>query len=271
MSHYSFAQILDATTPAEQGGFTAPLASNWTQGRTSYGGLTSALLLKAAQDAAAAAEVELPPLRSALIDFTGPVSEPATYTGAILRQGRNMTTIEARAKIGDQTVGTGNFSFGQSLTSDISVPCPAPDAPAPEDTQPLIPAAAQSVAPGFHTNFDLHLIEGGLPGMGATRGYLRGWARLKDPASRGGVLSQICLGDILPPAVFPLFKRLGPNSSVKWIFNRIDPDLTTRDGWWQVESTLTAASNGYSSQSMRMWSTDGRLVADGMQSVIVFV
>ncbi|MEX0285346.1 MAG: thioesterase family protein [Paracoccaceae bacterium] len=266
MTEDSLAQLIANATPVGDG-FSVEVTPNWTQGRTSFGGLTSALLLEVARR-----EVpDLPPLRSALIDFTGPVTEPATYSAEILRQGRTIITIEARAKSRDQVVGPGRFPFGHARESGISVPCPAPDAPAPADTPDLIPPPARSIAPGFHTNFDLRLIEGGLPGMGATRGYLRGWARHKDPESRIGEVAQLCLGDILPPAVFPLFPRLGPNSSMKWIFNVVDPDFSTEDGWYQVESEVTAAADGYSSQTMRMWSMDGRLIADGMQSVIVFV
>ena len=251
----------------EEAGLRAPITDNWKRGRTCFGGMTAALLLETALR-----EVpDLPPLRSAMIDFTGPVTEPALLTGQLLRKGRNMTTVESRAQIGDQVVGVGNFSFGHAQDSGIDVPCPAPDAPPPEDTPSMIPPAGRSLAPGFHHNFDIRLIEGKLPGMGATRGYMRAWARHRDPASRAGEVSQLCIGDILPPAVFPLFPKMGPNSSVKWLFNRVDTDLSTDDGWWQVESEVTAASDGYSSQTMRMWSTDGRLVADGMQSVIVFV
>lgn len=261
----SLSQILSDLPPGD--GFAAPFHQTWAQGRTHFGGLTAALLLEAANRAAP----DLPPLRSAIIDFSGPVSDTATYQARILRQGRNITTVEATARIGEQVVGIGNFSFGAARESAITVPCPAPDAPTPEDTPPLIPPQAIKFAPGFHHNFDLKLIEGGLPGMGYPRGYMRGWARHRDPASRQGPVSQICIGDILPPAVFPLFPVPGPSSSVKWMFNITDTDLTTRDGWWQMESQVTAAGDGYSSQVMRMWSADGRLVADGMQSVVVFV
>ena len=266
MTQDSLAQTLATLLPTESG-LQATVTENWKQGRTTFGGLTAALLLETALRTLP----DLPPLRSALVDFTGPVTEPATFRATVLRQGRNITTVEARATIDGQVVATGNFSFGVSRDSSIHVENRAPDAPNPSDTPHMIPKPAQSMAPGFHHNFDLRLIEGALPGMGATRGYLRGWARHKDPASRDGIVPLLCIGDILPPAVFPLFPRLGPNSSVKWMFNLTDTDLTTEDGWWHVESEVTAAANGYSSQVMRIWSSDGRLIADGMQSVIVFV
>lgn len=262
----SLAHILDSMT-AEEDGLRAPLPKGWMQGRTSYGGLTAALMLEASRRQVA----DLPPLRSAMIGFTAPVTEGPLLSARLLRRGRNITTLEAQARIGEQVVGTANFSFGVAQTSDIAVARPAPEAPPPEDTPVMIPKEAEAFVPGFHRNFDMRLIEGAMPFSGATRGYIRGWARHRDPASRDGVVSQLCIGDILPPAVFPLFKRLGPNSSVTWMFNLLEPDATTEDGWWHIESEVTAARDGYSSQVMRMWNAGGDLVADGMQSVIVFV
>ena len=61
-------EILAAATPID-GGFRAQIPSDWLQGRTAYGGLSSALALHAAQGI----EPDLPPLRSAQIAFIGPL------------------------------------------------------------------------------------------------------------------------------------------------------------------------------------------------------
>jgi acyl-CoA thioesterase len=248
-------------------GLTAPVPANWMQGRTTFGGLSAAMLLRAVQ----MKHPDLPPLRSALINFVGPVSESPVITTEFLRRGRNVASIEARVTINGQVVCTGSFAFGASQTSGIRVDATGPSAPRPEDTEPLIPAAAASFAPKFHHNFELLLIEGDRPMSGSDRGYIRAWARHRDPASHNGIVPLLCLADILPPAVFPLFKRLGANSSMTWICNFLDDAPHTKDGWWQVETSLTAARDGYSSQVMRMWNSDGQLVVDGMQSVVIFV
>jgi hypothetical protein len=81
----------------------------------------------------------------------------------------------------------------------------------------------------------------------------------------------IGIADVLPPAVFPMCRKPGPNSSVTWICNLLSGTPGTRDGWWMLETDLTAARDGFSSQVMRGWNTDGELVIDGMQSVVIFV
>lgn len=262
----SLADVLDQVQ-RDPDGLRAPLPGNWTQGRTAFGGLTAALMLHACR----VQNPGLAPLRSALIGFTGPVTSDPLLTSRLLRQGRNVTTAETEARIGDQVVGTGNFSFGAAQTSSIRVICPSPDAPDPDACEDLIPPQAAAMAPQFHHNFDIRLIEGDRPMSGSDRGYIRGWARHRDPASRAGIVSLMCIADILPPAVFPMFPRLGPNSSMTWICNFLSDAPETQDGWWQVETRLSAAADGYSSQQMRIWNSDGDLVVDGMQSVVIFV
>lgn len=248
-------------------GWAAPTPDNWMQGRTTYGGYSAGMLL----EATLRNHPDLPPLRSALVNFTGPVTGPFLVTSELLRQGRNVSTVDARARIDGQTVATASFAFGTAQDSDISVESTGPAAPAPEDTEFLIPPQAASFAPKFHHQFDIRLIEGDRPLSGSNRAYIRGWARHQDPQARSGSVPLLCIADALPPAVFPLFRRLGPNSSMNWICNFLDDDPQTEDGWWQVETQAVAARGGYSSQVMRMWNTDGKLVVEGMQSVVVFV
>ena len=106
--------------------------------------------------------------------------------------------------------------------------------------------------------------------QGGQRGYIRCWARHKDIASRDGEASLLCLADILPPSPMPMMTQLGPVSSMTWICNIMREPVTT-DGWYMVEADLTSALNGYCSQVMRIWNRDGALIADGMQSIALFV
>lgn len=262
----SLRAVLDGLEP-QGDAMLAPAPANWMQGRTAYGGFTAALLL----GAVLRGDRDLPPLRSAMINFTGPVSASPRLTTETLRRGRNVTSIAARARIDDQVAAAGLFSFGAAQDSHVRADAPRRDAPAPDACEPLIPPQAADFAPGFHRNFDLRLIEGDRPMTGSDRGYIRGWARHHDPASRTGIESLLCLADILPPAVFPLFRRMGPNSSMNWICNFLVENPETEDGWWLVETDLTAARDGFSSQVMRVWNSSGELVVDGMQSVAIFV
>lgn len=245
--------------------YTADIPENWRQGRTTYGGLTSALMLAASMKQFK----DLPPLRSALINFVGPVTDSPSLRSNLERQGRNVTSLSATAHVGEKAVGRAEFLFGAARTSNINVDFPAPSAPPPEDAPPFIPDAIKNAVPGFFHNFDTRLIAGGRPMMG-DEGYIRTWSRHKHEASRTGIDSLLCIGDVLPPAAIPLMKTFAPISSMSWIFNVLMDEPATEDGWWHVESRLTAARGGYSSQVMRIWNTDGELAVEGLQSVAIF-
>lgn len=252
---------------AQDDAVTYPAPENWRQGRTAYGGFTAALML----DAALRVRDDLPPLRSALIDFTAPVSEPPTMACEVLRAGRNVTTINTRAMVSGGVAAQGTFAFGAPQSSELDVPCPAADAASPEESAPFFPPGMTRAPVRFFDNFEVRLIEGARPFSGASRGYMRVWARHRDPAARKGIVPLLCIADLLPPAAFPMLSTIGPNSSMTWICNFPGGEMQTRDGWFMIETDLTTAQAGYSSQVMRAWTTEGTLVVEGMQSVIIFV
>lgn len=266
MADLTLGQALGAATQDESG-IRYPFAENWAQGRTAYGGYSSALLL----DAALRGHDALPPLRSALINFTGPISEDPLISAEVLRQGRNVSTVNARATTAGKVVAQGTFSFGKAQSSHVTYETPAPEAKAPEDTEHFFPPSMKRSPARFFENFDSRLIAGNRPFAGADHGYSRLWVRHKDESVRNNVTGLMCLADALPPAVFTMCTSLGPNSSMTWICNFLTDTYDTEDGWWMMESTLSEARDGYSSQVMRIWNSEGQLVVEGMQSVIIFI
>jgi len=251
----------------EKEGFRGHIPDAWRQGRTAYGGLTAGLSLVAAQKQFP----DLPPFRSATINFIGPVTDDPHFNSRLLRIGRNVTSVMTEAHIADQCVANSTFIFGALRPSDLSVPLPAPQAPPPAECELLTPPALQPFVPNFFNRFETRLIEGGRPMSGHDQGYIRAWSRHHDPASREGIASLLTLGDVLPPAAIALFKKMGPISSVNWIFTCLSDAPVTEDGWWHVESRLSAAQGGYSTQVMRIWNTQGELVIEGQQCIAMFI
>ncbi len=248
-------------------GLEIDLDDSWRQGRTVYGGLTAGLSLAAATRDHA----DLPPLRSMQITFVGPVTETPTFTTRLLRQGRNVSSILVEGLAEGKTVSMATLMFGKSRESHIVQDLPMPDCPSPKDTPPFHPEEHLASVPGFAHHYDLLHIEGDRPFTGSDRGYIRCWTRHKDPLSWGSTDSFICLGDVMPPSAFPMFKTMGPISSMNWQMNMLVDDVSSDDGWYQIETILNAAAGGYCTQLMRFWNRKGDLIAEGMQSVAVFV
>ena len=254
----SLPALLAAAAPIE-GGFTAAIPANWLQGRTAYGGLSSALALHAAQHAA----VDLPPLRSALVSFVGPLSGQVTVTATVLRRGRNAAFVQADIA-SDKGLGyRATFVFMADQVSRI-----AHDVRQVEPHSPPAADATLYVGPAdfFTGNFEfLDVKEGTGPAE------WRRWGRLRERAGLDPLVELIAMADALPPAAFKLLgKDFVPISSLAWQVNVIDPAPATTDGWWLLGATTDYATNGCSSQTMRVWNADGTLVAEGMQSVAIF-
>jgi len=262
-----FNEIVESVVQMTGEGYRATIPDSWRQGRTAYGGLTAGLSLIAAQRQFS----DLPPFRSATINFIGPVTGDPVFTSRLLRQGRNVTSVETEGTIDGKVISSCIFIFGGLRESSVTVDYPAPDASLPAACEPFTPPGAEGFVPAFFNRFDTRLIAGARPMSGAKDGYIRTWSRHADPDSREGMASLLTIGDVLPPSAAPLFKQFGAISSVNWVFTILSDNPQTEDGWWHVETRLTAAAGGYSTQVMRIWNTNGQLVAEGMQCVAIFM
>ena len=252
-------EILAAgTSSADRCGFEIP--PEWMQGRTSYGGLSTALAL----ETALRLHPQLPPLRSAAVSFIGPLAGEVTVTARELRKGRNATWIAAEVT-SEAGIGlTASFVFMGPVESALHLNDAPPPAGwiAPENALPLPPRTG----PGFLGNFEVRF---GLPRADKSLPELCWWVRLRDRAALDPMVEMMAIADALPPGVMPLL-RAGPVSSMTWLVNLLTPSPTTRDGWWLVRSAGNYAENGCSSQDMGVWNAAGEPVAMGMQSIALF-
>jgi acyl-CoA thioesterase len=253
------ADILAADTPIE-GGFRTSIPADWLQGRTSYGGLSSALALHAAQGI----EPDLPPLRSAQIAFIGPLSGEVSVTATKLRRGRNAAFIQADI-VSDAGLGyRATFVFMSDQPSRIEL-----DGRLQSDRRAPAPDATAYTGPDefFTGNFNFLDLKEEAAGEAE---WLR-WARLRAYEGLDPMVHVLAVADALPPAAFKLLgKQPAPISSLTWIVNLLTPAPATTDGWWLLSAQSDYARNGCSSQAMTIWNADGQPIAQGMQSVAIF-
>ena len=252
-------QVIDALEPIE-GGWRGAIPETWLQGRTSYGGLSAALALHAAQ----VSDTDLPPLRSALVAFVGPLSGDIVIRATRLRRGRNAAFVQADV---ESQAGLGlraTFVFMGPVESKVDRRVgAAPDFPVPaEGAQTFRGHSAVS----FSQNFEL------LDRRDETVGpaeWLR-WVRLAERAGLDPMVELIAVADCLPPAALKLLGGPAPVSSMTWQLNLLGPAPATTDGWWLLRADTDYAYAGSSSQRMAIWNADGRPIAEQMQSVAVF-
>jgi hypothetical protein len=258
-----FSEFLESGRACNEGiAFEVP--DSWHQGRTAYGGFSSALALYVAQQVGGHG---LPPLRSGQLAMMAPVAGPVVARARVERTGRNATWVSAEI-LGDKGLAfAASFVFMGAVESAIHIN----DRPVPNDLVPVEQAGVVSYSrhtPAFLANhFECRHArppsDGKLPEMCR-------WVRLVDDAKLDPMVEMLLLGDALPPGVMPLMHAAIPVSTMHWQVNLLTPAPLTRGGWWLLRSVGDYAEQGCSSQRMAIWNADGAPVMAGMQSVALF-
>lgn len=247
----------EVTVPAE-----------WGQGRATFGGLVGALLYEAMEARCEPGR----PLRAMAISFVGPLTpgEPAQVNAEVLRQGKAVSQMEARAVQQDGVKALAIGSFGAGRESKVRVePEPAPEAPAPDACQKLPYIAG--VTPEFTRFIEMRWAFGGLPYSNRPERQMGGWMRFRDLTGPVSPAHLVALIDAWPPALLPHLKSPAPASSLSWTFELMQPQPAFEaEDWLLYRATIDQAADGYGQTSAAIWTAQGELVALSRQTVTVF-
>ncbi len=236
---------------------------NWLQGRTVYGGLTTALSLEAVRQ-----ELDIPlhHLRSVQVAFVGPSTQDLVFETTVLREGKSVTTLATEClSSGVLAVRTSMvFTTHRPTTIQHSHPQP-PAAERPENITEL----DRPHAPPCIQNFQIRPVTGGaLPFSGASFPQMIMWARHLDSEGVDPLIALIALADVLPPAAAAVLTEPVPISTISWTFDIINPPRSGE--WFLLKSSSCQAGGGYSLQDMEIWSERGELILAGRQTVAIF-
>jgi len=252
------ADLLAAAEPID-GGLALTIPESWLQGRTAYGGLTSAIALAVAQGALP----DLPPLRSGQMAMVAPLAGRIEARARVLRQGRNATWVAVELSNESGVGFAANFVFMRRIESRLDIAgYPLPEGVIPVDAAPAVP---MDVAPAFLRNhFEARF------GLSPTDDAdLCWWVRAREREGLDPEVACLLCGDVLPTAVWPLLSYSVPISSMHWHVNMLDA-APSEDGWWLIRSTSELARDGAASEHITQWSETGAPAIAGMQSVAVF-
>lgn len=258
----AFAQVLAGAEQIE-GGLAFEVPESWHQGRTAYGGFSSALALVAAQGV----EENLPPLRSAQLAMIAPLAGRIEARAEILRRGRNATWVEVRIS-GDKGLGfSASFVFMQPVESALAFNERKPPANlVPAEEAPAVRFTSHT--PAFlRNNFEArHALTPG----GDRKPEMCRWVRAVGREGIDPMVELLLCADALPPGVMPMLDAAVPVSTMHWQVNLLTAAPSTQDGWWLLRSTGDYAHHGCSSQRMGLWNAAGEPMLAGMQSIALF-
>lgn len=253
---------LFASMVADDDQYRVTITEDWMQGRTTYGGLSAAICLEVAQRRFP----DLPPLRSAQVSFIGSAGGEVRADATLLRQGKSVGFVQADVH-GEKGLATRClFAFGAKRDSVFDLHfMPPPDLPRPEDCEVYI----QAGGPTFTQHYDSRLAKGARAGAGSEENDHYIWVKHRDEKAND-VVALLALADMPPPAMMSMFKEFAPISSMTWMVNMLTDKPQSKDGWWLLQSRAENAAQGYTSQDMLVWTSDGEPVIAGRQSVTIF-
>ena len=256
----SSATALIGAARQADGSFACDVPDGWLQGRTAYGGLTTAM----AYNAARSVEQNLPPLRSAQMAFAGPVVGRMHASATVLRRGKSSAFVEARVTSDGEPATLGTFLFMADRASPLRVDAPpAPAVPSPEEAEPAMRGKGSAFTRQLEYRHAMSIGDRSKPEL------LR-WVRLRERAGIDPVTELLLIGDALPPGVAPMLQGPFMASSANWTVHLHGSAIATHDGWWLVQTRAESALGGISSQLMAVWNRAGDAVLTGSQTVSFF-
>jgi acyl-CoA thioesterase len=244
--------------------WVASIGEDWLQGRSAFGGIQAALALRAMRELVAA-EV---PLRSLQVAFLAPVpAGEVRIVAKVLRQGKNVSQVEARLVDGDDTLCVVIAVFGAARASKLHL---LPAQPAVQAmSAPHVLRYVPGLLPQFTQHFHARWLQGDVPFSGSTKTEQVVDISLKDD----GVADEahvIAFADFIPPVALSMLDQPAPGSSLTWMLELFaDARGLPLDGW-RIDAQLQAAQDGYTSQQVMLWGPGGEPVALSRQSMVVF-
>jgi acyl-CoA thioesterase len=247
---------------------TMSVPDSWGQGRTVFGGLSAGLTYQVMRSVVPVDRV----LRSMSVSFVGPVATdtPFGFQVDILREGKNVTQVEARV-VQEGKVGVAILaSFGQSRQSVTGVennerpPFQLPEKPV------CLPHIAQ-VTPQFFQHINVNLIDGNMAFSGSDTSHHGGFMRFREAPSSLTDAHIITLIDAWPPTLLQQLKTPAPASTLAWNLEFLHPHAeVAADAWFGYRAITRQAGEGYGHTEANIWNSHGDLIAVSRQTITVF-
>jgi acyl-CoA thioesterase len=263
-----------AVTPVGGGLYRIDLSDRWNAALYPFGGVVSAIALRAMQ---AELGERGQRLRSTTSVYVSPVpTGPLEVRVQTLRHGRRMSQLLATLRAAGSAEGglTVVAAFGEDREGFEFLDAEPPEAPAPEDA-PLPedpPPGFQRFRSSFFEQMELRPVRMNpywRTDWQAGRAEAVRWMRFRRaprlPDGTLDPLALVALSDTMPPAIG---QKLGPGGD-PWFAPSVDLTThvleSTREDWLLLRSRCRHASDGYATADNELWSRDGRLLVFATQ------
>jgi acyl-CoA thioesterase len=262
----SLRAVVETLTP-DGDYFSIEAPEAWAQGRTLYGGMTAAL----AHEAVKRALGDLGPLRSSQFTFIGPASGKLRFNVALQRRGRSSAIVSVDCFNEEGLAARAMYVFGAPRESKVAHNYLTMPEVAPPEACGAFRKEGADTRRGFWDNFETRLASGGrFLEVTAPRPEFAVWTRFRDVGGADPTTALLAIADCLPPGAIVHFPQFGPLSTMTWTVD-VTHVPSNFDGWFLLSASSEHTADGYSMQSMNMWSQAGEPIVVGRQAIAIFV
>jgi len=252
----------------DEGAFDWFVPEGWLQGRGAWGGLVIAAQVNAAE--AEQNEVDSSRrIRNVSAHLFGPLPPgDAKVTTECLRAGSAMTTWQVSIVGSD-----GNLTSQAVIIAGTPRPvddrwgtAQMPDLPNWEGLQSA--PGRPPIGPEFGAHFDYRPVAG-IPGaQGEPKAV--GWLSPEGEWSQWTAGTALGVVDAWWPASYVSMAAVRPMGTVSFSAHLlVDPSTLNADEPLAYEAWVSATDDGFTSETRRLWSSDGRLVVENHQAIVV--
>jgi len=256
-------EILDAVAVGDR----PVISGDWGQGRTTFGGLTGAILCQALMRDVDDDRL----LRAMEISFTRPFEALTPYQIDIetLAAGKTVLIRQARLLQGGKIRAVARADFVRLLPSDVHITTfLVPDMTSLETSKAL--AAAD--LPEFFGRFEAWVATPAMPFSACSVAELGGWMKFSEPPEKIREPHLVCLIDSWPPTASPYYQGFKPLSTVSWSIHFAHPGVFAEpEKVLGYRSKVNFGEGGVSSSSADIWHpTSGQLLAKSVQTSLIY-
>ena len=265
--------ILSTATAMHQqteGAFTWQVPDGWQQGRGAWGGLVAAGVARAVELSETSSERSL---RTLSLHLPAPLPVGAASVRVVpLRVGSGLSTWTVSV----HDSGGRACAHAVALTGRDRVPdLAAREGSWPTAQPPSIPpwtdvSVLPSGLPGMPT-FLQHLQMRPVQGLPLQGGQVRclGYVRLADQGA-WDLRHLVAVVDAWWPTALTALPTMRPLATVSYAAHvMVDPSTIPAEQPLVYEATMTAAQGGFTTETRRLWTLDGRLAVENLQSIVV--
>ena len=243
--------------------WTSELPSGWMQGRSIFGGLSTAIA------AGLANRLVGPPwcLRTFTVQFLRPLVPGAvSSTFRSLREGKSVRFSQVELLQAGESALVVNTTHVRPRGDRTAVLAPSRTFEKPATALADLPYA-EGIVPEFTQRVAMRWASGGYPFMGASDARFSGYCRFREAAA--DVEGMVGLLDVWPCPSLSVLKKPAFASSVSWTAHILKVPEPFPE-WFGFEYETVAGDGGFHTAVGRLYGDDGELIGWTEQLVVVF-